>query len=182
MAGFHQFTYEYGVKDTVLDSWSLSFCWYSLLKERTSHLLPRAECHTKLIKALRVINPRREVWRETPAPKIQARWVEMEKAEITSDFRQGCVLKAGAEAAGPFTMDDQANIETEVPRELGHMTLEQISYSVDCYGYYRTLGTCLFEKLQKWPVRRRGTSYKNGPSIQYVHVCTVQYSTLRMYG
>ena len=56
MAGFYPFAYEYGLKDTVLGSSNLSFSWYSLFKERTSHLLPRAEYHTKLIKALKMVD------------------------------------------------------------------------------------------------------------------------------
>jgi hypothetical protein len=46
MAGFFPFAYEYGLKDTVLGTSNLSFSWYTMFKNQTSHLLPRAECHT----------------------------------------------------------------------------------------------------------------------------------------
>lgn len=43
MAGFYPFAYESGRKDTILGIANLSFSWYTLFKERTSHLLPRDE-------------------------------------------------------------------------------------------------------------------------------------------
>ncbi|KAJ5819333.1 hypothetical protein N7474_004924 [Penicillium riverlandense] len=51
-AGFFPFSYEYGLKDTILGSSNLYFSWYTMFKTQASHLLPRAECHVKLIKAL----------------------------------------------------------------------------------------------------------------------------------
>jgi len=55
MAGFYPFTYEYSLKDTTLGSSNLNFSRYSLFKEQTRHLLPEAECHSKLIKTTRII-------------------------------------------------------------------------------------------------------------------------------
>ncbi|KAH8753034.1 hypothetical protein F5883DRAFT_470909, partial [Diaporthe sp. PMI_573] len=122
LAGFYPFAYEYGVKDTVLGSSNLSFSWYSLFKERTSHLLPRTEGHTKLIKALRVIDEsKKRSMARNVGIRVQAKWVERENVELSSDHRQGWVLKAGAEVPGPFTKDDQANLEMEVLRELGYV-------------------------------------------------------------
>lgn len=120
MAGFYPFAYEYGVKDIVLGSSNLSFSWYSLFKERTSHLLPRADGHTTLIKALRIIDEsNKRTMTGNVGIRVQAKWMEREKVEFSSDIRQGWVLKAGAEAPGPFTKDDQANLERVVLRELG---------------------------------------------------------------
>lgn len=122
MAGFYPFAYEYGVKDIVLGSSNLSFSWYSLFKERTSHLLPRVDGHTKMIEALRVIDEsKKRTMMRNVGIRFQAKWVERENVELSSDLRQGWVLKAGAEAPGPFTKDDQANFEMEVLRELGYL-------------------------------------------------------------
>jgi hypothetical protein len=122
MAGFYPFAYEFDVKDTVLGSSNLSFSWYSLFKERTSHLLPRAEGHTKLIKALRVIDEsKKRSMARNIGIRVQAKWVERENVELSSDLRQGWVLKDGAEVPGPFTKDDQANLEMDVLRELGYV-------------------------------------------------------------
>ncbi|KAL8303403.1 hypothetical protein RB600_007041 [Gaeumannomyces tritici] len=122
MAGFYPFAYEYGVKDTVLGSSNLSFSWYSLFKERTSYMLPRAECHTKLIKALRIIDEskKRSMTRNVGI-RVQAKWVERQNVERSSELRQGWVLKAGTKVPGPFTKDDQANLEIEVLKELGYV-------------------------------------------------------------
>lgn len=77
MAGFYPFTYEYGVKDTVLGFSNLFFSWYSLFKERTSYMLPRAECHIKLIKALRIINKsKKKSMTRNVGIRVQAKWVE----------------------------------------------------------------------------------------------------------
>lgn len=121
MAGFYPFAYEYGIKDTILGSSNMSFSWYSLFKERTSHLLPRADSHTKLIKALRVIDEsNKRVMMRNVGARVQAKWVERENVELSSELRQGWVRKAGAEVPGPFTKDDQANMEMGVLRELGY--------------------------------------------------------------
>lgn len=126
MAGFYPFAYEYSVKDIVLGSSNLSFNWYSLFKERTSHLLPRVDGHTKLMKALRIIDEsNKRTMTGNVGIRVQAKWMEREKVELSSDIREGWVLKAGAEAPGPFTKDDQANLEQVVLRELGLLQIRQ---------------------------------------------------------
>ncbi|KAK3324799.1 hypothetical protein B0T19DRAFT_429466 [Cercophora scortea] len=122
MAGFFPFAYEYGLKDTVLGSSNLSFSWYSLFKERTSHLLPRAEYHTKLIKALKIVDEskKRSMTRNVGI-RFQAKWVGREDVEKSLDLRRGWVRKAGAKPPGRFTKADQANLELEVLKELGYL-------------------------------------------------------------
>ncbi len=81
--------------------------------------MPRAECHTKLIEALRIIDEskKRSMTRNVGI-RVQAKWVKREDVERSSDLRQGWVRKAGAQVPGMFTKDDQTNLEIEVLREL----------------------------------------------------------------
>ncbi|KAH8746602.1 hypothetical protein F5883DRAFT_700357 [Diaporthe sp. PMI_573] len=65
MAGFYPFAYEYGLKDTILD-----------------------ECHTKFVKALRIIDKskKRQMMRNVGV-RFQAKWIEREQVELSSDLR-----------------------------------------------------------------------------------------------
>jgi hypothetical protein len=121
MAGFYPFAYEYGLKDTILGLSNLSFSWYALFKERTSHLLPQEECHTKFVEALRIIDQskKRRMTRNVGV-RFQAKWIEREQVEI-SDFRQGWVRKSGAGALKAFSEDDRQVMEQEVLKELGYV-------------------------------------------------------------
>jgi hypothetical protein len=122
MAGFYPFAYEYGLKDTILGSSNLSLSWYTLFKERTSHLLSRDESHTKFIKALTIIDKskKRQMMRNVGV-LFQAKWIEREQVELSSDFRQGWVRKADAQAPRAFTKDDREIMEQEVLKELGYI-------------------------------------------------------------
>lgn len=53
--------------------------------------------------------------------RVQAKWVQREQVEESSDLRRGWVRKAGAKAPRGFTKDDQANLELEVLKELGYV-------------------------------------------------------------
>ncbi|KAJ6190532.1 hypothetical protein N7519_000553 [Penicillium mononematosum] len=120
MAGFFPFAYEYGYKDTVLGNSNLSFSWYTMFKNQSSYLLPRGECHTKLIKALRIIDHSTKRSREGKfSTVVQIRWLQREQVEESSDLRQGWVRKAGANPPKGFSKDDQTNLEEEVLKELG---------------------------------------------------------------
>lgn len=122
MVGFYPFAYEYGGKDTILGISNLSFSWYTLFKERTSHLLPRDECHTKFIKALWIINEskRRRMTRNVGV-RFQAKWIEREEVEISPDLRQGWIRKSDAKAPKAFSKDDREIMEQEILRELGYV-------------------------------------------------------------
>lgn len=107
MAGFFPFAYEYGFKDTVLGSSNLSFSWYTMFKNHTSYLLHRAESHVKLIKALRIIEKsRKRSMTRNVGVRVQAKWVQREQVEESSDFGRGWVRKAGATSHGVFTKYD----------------------------------------------------------------------------
>jgi uncharacterized protein YbcC (UPF0753/DUF2309 family) len=120
MAGFFPFSCGYGSKDTVLGNSNLSFSWYTMFKNQSTHLLPRGECHTKLIKALRIIDHSMKRSREGKfSTVVQIRWLQREQVEESSDLRQGWVRKAGANPPKGFSKDDQTKLEQEVLKELG---------------------------------------------------------------
>ncbi|CAG9946356.1 unnamed protein product [Clonostachys rosea f. rosea IK726] len=120
MSGFYPFTYKFSLNDTVLGSSNLSFSWYALFKERISFLLPRGECHTKFIRALRVIDgsSKRAIMRNVGV-LFQTKWIKREQIE-TQDLRQGWARKHGTKAPESFTEDDRECLEQEVLSELGY--------------------------------------------------------------
>lgn len=121
-AGFYPFAYEYGYKDTVLGTSNLSFSWYSLFKERTAHLLPQGECHTKLIKALRIISESKErTMTRNVGVRIKAKWAAREEIELSPDVRKGWVRKAGVENVGPYTKEIGEQYLNEVLEDLGYV-------------------------------------------------------------
>ncbi|KAK4106437.1 hypothetical protein N658DRAFT_461008 [Parathielavia hyrcaniae] len=86
MAGFYPFAYESGLKDCVLGSSNLSFTWYSLFKERTAHLLPETECHTKFMGCLRLIfESRLRNMSRNVGVRVQAKWMALHRLERSSD-------------------------------------------------------------------------------------------------
>lgn len=115
LAGFFPFAYEYGYKDTVLGSSNLFFSWYTMFKAQTAHLLPQAEGHEKLVKALRIIDEsdRRHGGR-TVGMRVQEKWVRREQVEESANPRQGWIRKVGAQAPGGRMKDVQATLELEV--------------------------------------------------------------------
>ncbi|KDN70503.1 hypothetical protein CSUB01_07948 [Colletotrichum sublineola] len=121
MAGFYPFAFEYGLKDNILGSSNLLFSWYSLFKERTAHLLPPNECHTKLVRALWVIDQsqKRDKTRNVGV-RFQQMWIERLELQRSSHIRQGWVRKDGAETPVIFTKEDQEKLELEVLKELGY--------------------------------------------------------------
>ncbi|KAJ0163475.1 hypothetical protein CTA2_2920 [Colletotrichum tanaceti] len=120
MAGFFPFAYEYGIKDNVLGSSNLSFSWYSLFKERTSHLLPQNACHERFIRALGVIDEsKRNGMARNVGVQFQKKWVAAHCVEKSPDVRRGWVLKAGAKAPGHFTKEDNDTFLQQVQEELG---------------------------------------------------------------
>ena len=122
MAGFYPFAYEFGLKDTLLGSSNLSFSWYSLFKERTALLLPEGECHTKLIKAMRIIaQSKNKKMARNVGVQFQAKWMERERVKMSADVRRGWVREVDAEGIRPFTKEDDANLELEVLKELGYI-------------------------------------------------------------
>jgi hypothetical protein len=121
-AGFYPFAYEYGYKDTVLGTSNLSFSWYSLFKKRTRHLVPQGECHTKLIKALRIISESKErTMSKNVGVRIKAKWVAREEIELTPNVRKGWVRKDGVENVGPYTKEIGEQYLNEVLKDLGYV-------------------------------------------------------------
>lgn len=121
MAGFYPFAYEHGVKDSVLGSSNLLFGWYSLFKERTAHLLPAEECHTKLIQALAVVyESRKRAMTRNVGVRVQAKWIAREQVTKSADVRRGWVREEGCEAPSTFTKEVKDNLELEVLKELGY--------------------------------------------------------------
>ncbi|KAJ5256302.1 hypothetical protein N7505_011453, partial [Penicillium chrysogenum] len=87
MAGFFPFAYEYGVKDTFLGCENLYF-------RKVSYLLPQTQCHTKFIKAIRIIEKsRKKVTSRNIGVRVQAKWIQREKVEESSDIREGWICK-----------------------------------------------------------------------------------------
>ncbi|KAJ4327045.1 hypothetical protein N0V84_002545 [Fusarium piperis] len=121
-AGFYPFTYEYAHKDTILGSSNLSLSWYTLFKQRTSHMLPPAKCHTNLMRAVKIIDEskKRRMTRNVGI-RFQAKWMDMEQMEKSSDPRQGWVRKTGAQVPRRFTKDDKETLELEVLKELDYV-------------------------------------------------------------
>jgi uncharacterized protein YbcC (UPF0753/DUF2309 family) len=121
MAGFFLFAYEYGLKDTVLGSSNLSFSWYTMSKTRRPiYCLERSAI--QFIKALQIIDKsRKRSMTPNVGIRVQAKWVQREQVEESSDLRRGWVRRADAKAPKGFTKDDQANLELEVLRELGYV-------------------------------------------------------------
>lgn len=123
MAGFYPFAYEYSLKDTALGLSNLSFSWYSLFKQRTYRLLPQAECHLKLIKALGLIDESKK--RRIPnnvGVRFQGKWRDKEQIEKSSKLYEGWVRKSGVASLRPFTKDDQKALEIKILQELGLLT------------------------------------------------------------
>lgn len=120
--GLFPFAYEYGYKYTVLGSSNLSYSWYKLFKTQSSHLLPQGECHTKLIKALQIIdNSIRKSRGKTVGRLVQHKWLEREQVEESPDPRQGWVRKDGANPPKGFSNDDQRKLEYQALKELGRI-------------------------------------------------------------
>ncbi|KAJ5950051.1 hypothetical protein N7454_001635 [Penicillium verhagenii] len=124
MAGFFPFAYEYGLKDTILGSNNLYFSWYALFKKRASYLLPQTECHTKLIRAIRIIEKsKKRGMARNVGVQVQAKWIQREKVEESSDIREGWVrkpLEAG-KIIQVFTKEDMEELQNEVLKELGYI-------------------------------------------------------------
>ncbi|CAG7938994.1 unnamed protein product [Penicillium salamii] len=122
MVGLFPFAYEYGYKDTVLGSSNLSYSWYKLFKSQSSHLLPEGECHTKLVKALQIIdNSERKSSGKNVGRLVQHKWLEREQVEESSDPSRGWVRKDGANPPKGFSKDDQSKLEYEALEELGYV-------------------------------------------------------------
>jgi thiamine kinase-like enzyme len=122
MVGLFPFAYEYGYKDTVLGSSNLSYSWYRLFKNQSSHLLPQGECHTKFVKAPQIIdNSVRKSMVKNVGRLVQHKWLEREQVEESSDPRQGWVRKDGANPPEGFSKDDQSKLEYEALKQLGHI-------------------------------------------------------------
>ncbi|KAJ5351933.1 hypothetical protein N7452_000907 [Penicillium brevicompactum] len=121
MAGFFPFAYEYGVKDTSLGCENLYFSWYTMFKGKTSSLLPQTECHTKFIKAVRIIEKsKKKAMSRNVGVRVQQKWIQREKVEESSDIREGWIRKAG-EKIQVFTKEDMQKLENEVLKELGYI-------------------------------------------------------------
>lgn len=121
MAGFYPFAYEYGVKDTSLGCENLYFSWYTMFKGKASYLLPQTECHTKFIKAVRVIEKsKKKAMSRNVGVRVQAKWIQREKVEESSDIHKGWIRKAG-EKSQVFTKEDMQELENEVLQELGYI-------------------------------------------------------------
>ena len=121
MAGFFPFAYEYGVKDTSLGCENLYFSWYTMFKGKASSLLPQTECHTKFIKAVRIIEKsKKKAMSRNVGVRVQEKWIQREKVEESSDIREGWIRKAG-EKSQVFTKEDLQKLENEVLKELGYI-------------------------------------------------------------
>ncbi|KAJ5243781.1 hypothetical protein N7489_003877 [Penicillium chrysogenum] len=121
MAGFFPFAYEYGVKDTSLGRENLYFSWYTMFKRKASYLLPQMECHTKFIKAVRIIEKsKKKAMSRNVGVRVQEKWIQREKVEESSDIREGWIRKAG-EKSQVFTKEDMQELENEVLKELGRI-------------------------------------------------------------
>ena len=121
MAGFFPFAYEYGVKDTYLGRENLYFSWYTMFKGKASYLLPQMECHTKFIKAVRIIEKsKKKAMSRNVGVRVQEKWIQREKIEESSDIREGWIRKAG-EKSQVFTKEDMKELENEVLKELGYI-------------------------------------------------------------
>ncbi|KAJ5405177.1 hypothetical protein N7465_006461 [Penicillium sp. CMV-2018d] len=102
MAGFYPFAYEYGVKDTSLGC-----------ENRVSH--------TKFIKAVRIIEKsKKKAMSRNVGVRVQAKWIQREKVEESSDIHKGWIRKAG-EKSQVFTKEDMQELENEVLQELGYI-------------------------------------------------------------
>jgi hypothetical protein len=120
MAGFFPFAYEYGVKDTSLGCENLYFSWYTMFKGKASYLLPQTERHTKFIKAVRIIEKSKKAMSRNVGVRVQAKWIQREKVEESSDIREGWIRKAG-EKSQVFTKENMQELENEVLKELGYI-------------------------------------------------------------
>lgn len=122
MAGFYPFAYEYGLKDTLLGSSNLSLSWYSLFKERTAFLLPTEECHSKLVKAIRIIAQSKDKrMTRNVGVRFKTKWIERERVKMSPVVRHGWVREDGVEGIRSFTKQDHAELELEVLKELGYI-------------------------------------------------------------
>jgi len=121
MRGFPPFAYEYSIKDASLGCENLYFSWYTMFKGKASYLLPQTECHTKFIRAVRIIekSKKKAMSRNVPV-RVQAKWIQREKVEESSDIREGWVRKAGEKNQG-FAKEDMQELENEVLKELGYI-------------------------------------------------------------
>lgn len=123
-AGFFPFSYESGSKDPGLGLKNMSFSWYTLFKNKTSHLLPRAEGHTKFIQALRIIDEsEKRFMARNVGSSVQKKWLQREQVEQASDVRQGWVRKAGAKVPTPLTKKELDTLELNVLEELGFVNV-----------------------------------------------------------
>ncbi|KAJ5275610.1 hypothetical protein N7505_004155 [Penicillium chrysogenum] len=115
LGGLFPFAYEYGIKDTYLGYENLYFSWYIMFKGNASYLLPQMECHTKFIKAVRIIEKsKKKAMSRNVGVRVQEKWIQREKIEESSDIREGWIRKAG-EKSQVFTKEE---LENEVLKEL----------------------------------------------------------------
>lgn len=120
MAGLFPFACEIGVKDADLGLANLSFSWYRIFRDLAAHLLPQVECHAKMIKALRIIKKSRLRFRQrNVGVRVQAKWIEREQIEESSDPRRGWVRKAGVEPPKSLTREETSDLELNIAKELG---------------------------------------------------------------
>lgn len=86
-----------------------------MFKGNASYLLPQMECHTKFIKAVRIIEKsKKKAMSRNVGVRVQEKWIQREKIEESSDIREGWIRKAG-EKSQVFTKEE---LENEVLKEL----------------------------------------------------------------
>ncbi|KAK2682065.1 Aminoglycoside phosphotransferase [Fusarium oxysporum f. sp. vasinfectum] len=133
MAGFFPFAYEYGHKDAMLGSSNLHFSYYTLFKEQSQHLLAGGKSAIRLLEALRAMDVSKK---SRPTKNVsrcfQARWLEREMVELSSDVQVGWVPRAGAGDVGVFTKQENEDLEMEILKELGYVSLKLL-YTIELY-------------------------------------------------
>ncbi|KAM0492208.1 hypothetical protein ACHAP8_010071 [Fusarium lateritium] len=123
MAGFFPFSYESGHKDADLGISNLYFSYYTLFKEQSQNLLAGGQSANKLLEALRAMYvSKKSCQKETVGRLFQARWLERQKVELSSDVRLGWVREASAGNFRIFTKQDNEDLEMEILKELGYIS------------------------------------------------------------
>jgi len=120
-AAFTPFALEWAVQDCRLGYENISFSWYSMLRERTQHLLPKGDAHTKLLKVVRIIEA--SAWRMAPGhlrSLVREKWMAVHGLQQSPDPRVGHARKPGA---GPlpadFGYDDWDELHLDAFQQLG---------------------------------------------------------------
>lgn len=136
-AAFTPYALEWAVQDCHLGYENISFSWYSMLRERTQHLLPKGDAHTKLLKAVRIIEA--SAWKMSPRhfrPLVREKWMAVHGVQRSSDPRVGHSRKAGA---GPL------------PADFGHDNMDELH--LEAFQQLGMLNEAILEEM----ARRRGT-------------------------